>query len=663
MLTILAGLGFFAPSFANANALGIFSFFGDLTFTVISKVVYGAVYIITFIAGLAIAVEAWGLGVILKYSSTITTSAVVAYGFPASLAIANLGFILAIVVIAIMTILRMQSYGLKQVLWKLIVMAIAVNFGLVIASAILQVPQSLTEYFLNEINPASECTAGANCLDAFDTFATSLAGAFNPQKAFWNVDVSKVDPTDQPGLAQSFGSFLNLIAPLIFSVFFLFAIVLTLGAAVIMLIVRYVYLGYLLVLLPLAWASFIFPGTKARWSAWWSTFLKQAFFPMFLVFFLWLAVLTSQKISLEQGSGYARSIQGQNGILSAAAGGSGLLDQLLGPIAITLLQGSIVIGVAIAGLFTAQALGAFGAKGALDAFNATTKGFGQWVGRKGKRAASIPAGWMAKGASKLGDMATSKNRFTNAALSPLRVGANAIARGATWAKVVGGERLVKEAEGAADKMSSEELRSALRLPIAGEKRIAYLKALAKKDAINLGDLNGSDKKLFERFNQGNALKDVQLKAGGSVEMVQALTKDVEALERATKEFLDTIRKGDARNLRLQSIFDPAKPIAGMSEADREKFRKTILQQIVANRKEALVPNILPGLSAGAYNEFTGNFERQLLTACGGNREDERFKKWQEMLRNYEVTESPEPGTTPTPPTQPPAAAPPPPRTP
>ena len=82
----------------------------------------------------------------------------------------NLGFVLAIIVIAFATIFRIQSYAMKQVLWKLIVAALLVNFSLVIAGAFINIADNVTSSFNNKILGAS----GVG-------LSTKLAGVLNTQ--------------------------------------------------------------------------------------------------------------------------------------------------------------------------------------------------------------------------------------------------------------------------------------------------------------------------------------------------------------------------------------------------------------------------------------------------------------------------------------------------
>src|SRR5262249_14801468 len=95
-----------------------------------------AIYLISLlinsVLGFLIMLAAMLTQAILGLNNHVFDSPAVQSGFSVALAFANLGFVLAIIVIAIATILRNHTYGIKELFWKLVVMAILVNFGLVI---------------------------------------------------------------------------------------------------------------------------------------------------------------------------------------------------------------------------------------------------------------------------------------------------------------------------------------------------------------------------------------------------------------------------------------------------------------------------------------------------------------------------------------------------
>lgn len=85
------------------------------------------------VAATAISLTAYLIEWAIEWGQDVLNLSIVKEGWNIVLNFANLGFVLAIIVIAFATIFRVESYALKQTLWKLIVAAILVNFSLFIA--------------------------------------------------------------------------------------------------------------------------------------------------------------------------------------------------------------------------------------------------------------------------------------------------------------------------------------------------------------------------------------------------------------------------------------------------------------------------------------------------------------------------------------------------
>ena len=133
---------------------GVASIFSNIGYIVIGKIAFGVSYMIAWIAGVAISIETWLVGVMLGINTGVFQSQIVQKGFGVTLSIANLGFVLGIIVIALATILHRETYGWKKLLWKLVFAAILVNFSLVIAAPIFGIGNSFTQYFLNCVDPS-----------------------------------------------------------------------------------------------------------------------------------------------------------------------------------------------------------------------------------------------------------------------------------------------------------------------------------------------------------------------------------------------------------------------------------------------------------------------------------------------------------------------------
>ncbi|GAH84046.1 unnamed protein product, partial [marine sediment metagenome] len=64
----------------------------------------------------------------------------------------NMFFILFLVIIAFATILRFEKYGIKQLLPKIILIALLINFSLVICSVIIDFSNVAANFFIKDIN-------------------------------------------------------------------------------------------------------------------------------------------------------------------------------------------------------------------------------------------------------------------------------------------------------------------------------------------------------------------------------------------------------------------------------------------------------------------------------------------------------------------------------
>ncbi|RJQ28721.1 hypothetical protein C4571_03045 [Candidatus Parcubacteria bacterium] len=381
---------------------------GNIAFTIIGKVAFGISYLISVIGGIFIVIEAWFIQILLAINVNVTQSAPVAFGFPVALAIANLGFVIGIVVIAIMTILRSETYGVKQILWKLVVMAVLINFSLVIAGTILGFSDSLALYFLKGVDPGGSVGGETSGLKSFNRFASSLAGAFNPQKgilfeAGLNEAGSEVGLSDaimQAGgeyegafaaVGSTFGKLFAPLAGIIFSVLAVFAIALTLAALIVMLLIRYVALGILLILMPFAWMLWVFPTFKSNWDKWWHQFLRWAFFSPIVLFFLWIGMQTSGQIrSGTGGYNFADYTSPKDSFWATI---SNLLANTFTPLVENLLQTAIIVGVMIGGLIAANKLSITGASAAVG----MAKGAGDWALGRAKLYGKAKAGAVSGG--------------------------------------------------------------------------------------------------------------------------------------------------------------------------------------------------------------------------------------------------------------------------
>ena len=378
--------------------------------------VYYVTLVVNGVMGLLLVGGAWLVKLGLQFNDNVFNSPAVQTGFSVSLAIANLGFVLGIIIIAIATIIRNQTYGIKQLLWKLVFMAILVNFGLVITAPIVGFANSMSTYFINATSP-STATGG------YEAYVNTMMSAFQPQIPL-DAGASGVTLSSlcNSALAQLIGGpplgaicgikaaisgtssasdtlWQNTMA-LMFDVAFSGVAALTFLCLAILLIIRYLMLGGLLIVLPLAWLTYVFPKFDNSFSKWWNTFIKWTLFPPLALFFIYLAFITAGNIgnSTNVAAGTTTNTylaatlggnnDGTNNIsleksLSTQTGlGGGVIEQAADEV--------LLVGLMIMGLMFALSLSGKAGSTVVNGATTVSKAAAGYVGRKtGKAAARV----------------------------------------------------------------------------------------------------------------------------------------------------------------------------------------------------------------------------------------------------------------------------------
>ncbi len=205
--------------------------------------------------------------------------------------LANMFFIVALLVIAFSTMLGFENYAWKKSLVQLIMAAILINFSRLILGLFIDVSHVITLTFLNAVEGA----AGGNLinmlqLDKILQISTNSSAAGNESI---HLDL----------LAGA-------AAALIFSIISLF----TIGAYAFLMLVRVLILWMLIILSPLAFVLSALPQTNSYAKEFWGEFTKYIIVGPMMAFFLWLsfATLGNGDISASLGGpvGNAEELQG-----------------------------------------------------------------------------------------------------------------------------------------------------------------------------------------------------------------------------------------------------------------------------------------------------------------------------------------------------------------
>lgn len=317
-------------------------------------------YIIGIIAGVFFSIGGFLINLGIDLNNTALSGAIVRTGFAITLQTANLGFVLAIIVIAFATILRFESYGMKKMLGKLILAAFLINFSLTIAGTILDFSHVLSNYFLDRSVGTSMSLRRAH------EFAKMLATPFEVQQ-FLDVNTQTTGGVPLTDIGENLGQMLKAVVSIFFAAIFTLIAAVTLIGIGAMIAVRYVAISILLILMPFAWLGLVMPGLSGWWSKWWSNFLKWTMFLPACLFFLYLTIQsrTALEGAYEQT---ARDFGQQPADLV-----TGSVQQYGGMM--------VTLALLVASLLVGQKLGIAGAKGTMGMLQGVKEGV---LGKRGR---------------------------------------------------------------------------------------------------------------------------------------------------------------------------------------------------------------------------------------------------------------------------------------
>src|SRR3989344_5738704 len=264
-------------------------------------------------------------------------------GYQITLGFTNIGFVLAIIIIAFATILRMESYAIKKALPRLIVTAIIINFSLFFAVSIIQfsntIGNGLHDVVLSGINNKTEFGSFFESNDAGPSFVIANLSGLGGFEVIINNLINGI---------------VGVVILLIFGIIYFFALI----ATAIMMLIRYMALNFLIIGLPIALLVNIFPnlsvpGGGNLWKDWTKSITRRGIFYPAMMFFLAIGTLMMSTIATPPGA-------------HSTIGGFGNL--------------LMVVGVLIGGLMVSQKLGLAGAAGANMAASWATKKAGGIAG-------------------------------------------------------------------------------------------------------------------------------------------------------------------------------------------------------------------------------------------------------------------------------------------
>lgn len=244
-----------------------------------------------------------------KYFNGFTTAPIVATGWEVVRDLANMFFSLILLVIAFATILRIETYGMKQVLWKLIVAALLINFSLVIAGVVIDGSNVLTNFFIKNAtyNIVTKDSSGTEISNTTSDISVAILSGLKVHTLY---QVNLGDTNGQsipqnsaaPQIQGDIG-FTTILINIILGIIFMLVTAFVLFAAAILFLIRLIALWILLIFAPLAWLAMILPATRNLWNKWWHEFMKWIIFAPVYGFFIYLTVsMISKNVLSQSGS-------------------------------------------------------------------------------------------------------------------------------------------------------------------------------------------------------------------------------------------------------------------------------------------------------------------------------------------------------------------------
>ncbi|HPJ80289.1 MAG TPA: hypothetical protein PLF70_01115 [Candidatus Portnoybacteria bacterium] len=379
------------------------SIWGDIGKDILSTIGDAIQYLFSWLLKAGASFFEGMLGIGFKNSIGIITT-----GWTVCRDVANMFFILFMVITAFATIFRIEEYGIKKLLPKVIVIALLINFSMVFCSAIVDFSNIFADFFIKDITEnlsqtnESKGIISATFADAFNVTGTYVTFTnCEDFKKLGDAECSRFssfwDPTSLAICKQAFqnkfeeckttgrtttlideksdASFLNLFLEYTVGSIVLLMAAFVLFAGGIMILFRIIVICFLMIISPLVFMCYILPSLRTNWSKWWKTFLNWCIFAPAYAFFVWIAIQiavsgANKRMGLEANQ---YTISGNynpmaNSFISAP--GQQLISYL------------VILGFLIGGLIVAKQLGIYGADAVIKIAKGAQKGATNWAKRK-----------------------------------------------------------------------------------------------------------------------------------------------------------------------------------------------------------------------------------------------------------------------------------------
>jgi hypothetical protein len=263
---------------ANDTPGGFLDCVKDIPLCFFKYINLGIIHSTAFVIKMGVNTMSWLMQPNNLWAPGISNNPAVIQAFGASVSVVNIVFSVVLVMMAIGTILNLKSYKINDLITKFIIVALLINFTLVIAGSILDLANYISLYFYNATLKSIQ---DGTLTDKWTEILTN------------NVCLS--------GWAASIGR-------MFVSIFINLLVLIAIGAAMLSvcgsLLKRGIMLMFLLIISPFAVICYLLPakGMGQWWEKWKTSFLQQTFYGVYVSVGFYLGTIMLSALSIPNQS-------------------------------------------------------------------------------------------------------------------------------------------------------------------------------------------------------------------------------------------------------------------------------------------------------------------------------------------------------------------------
>jgi len=207
----------------------------------------------------------------------------------------NLALILILIIIAVSTILGIKKYRWQEILWKLVLIALLINFSLILPGVLLDISHFITYTFINLTQDLNNNESIAQTvmnlyltdeISGPEKYSASYGDTMGTIKV--GEDIKTEIKIEKEGWGLAWGNFFLVLAALALIGLFAF---MSLIAIFFVMMFRSFIIIILLAVSPIAFAAWILPNTQKFWELWWEQFTRWCLFPITFAISLYAGIV------------------------------------------------------------------------------------------------------------------------------------------------------------------------------------------------------------------------------------------------------------------------------------------------------------------------------------------------------------------------------------